>query len=60
MRNQLRRNLMFVAFTLSGFVLACNFFHDRSGPASQGDNPMNVTRIMVDHGVPSWQKSRVS
>jgi uncharacterized protein (DUF302 family) len=49
MRIQHRRNLMIVAFTLSGFVLGGNGFHDRSGLASQGGNPMNVTRITVDH-----------
>jgi uncharacterized protein (DUF302 family) len=46
---QPRRNLMIVAFTLSGFVLGANGFHDRSGLASQGGKPMNVTRITVDH-----------
>jgi uncharacterized protein (DUF302 family) len=40
---------MIVAFTLSGFVLGGNGFHDRSGLASQGGKPMNVTRITVDH-----------
>ncbi len=49
MGNQHRRNLMIVAFTLSALVLAGNFFHDRSGLASQGGNRMNVTRITVDH-----------
>ena len=49
MRIQHRRNLMIIAFTLSAFVLGGNGFHDRSGLASQGGKPMNVTRITVDH-----------
>jgi uncharacterized protein (DUF302 family) len=49
MGNQKRRNLLIVAFTLSALVLGGNFFHDPSGLASQGDKPMNVTRITVDH-----------
>ncbi len=49
MGNQHRRNLMIVAFTLSALVLGGNFFHEQSGLASQGANPMNVTRITVDH-----------
>jgi uncharacterized protein (DUF302 family) len=48
MGTQHRRNLMIVAFTLSAVVLGGNF-HDPSGLASQGGNPMNVTRITVDH-----------
>jgi uncharacterized protein (DUF302 family) len=40
---------MSIAFTLSGFVLGGILFHDRSGQASQGGNPMNVSRITVDH-----------
>ena len=49
MANQRRCNLMIVAFTLSALVLGGNVFHDHSGLASQGANPMNVTRITVDH-----------
>jgi uncharacterized protein (DUF302 family) len=49
MGTQHRRNLMMVALTLSAFVLGGNFFHDPSGLASQGDKPMNVTRITVEH-----------
>jgi uncharacterized protein (DUF302 family) len=49
MGNQHRGNLMIVAFTLSGFVLGGIFSHDRSGLASQGGNPMNVTRFTIDH-----------
>jgi uncharacterized protein (DUF302 family) len=49
MGNQHRGNLMAVAFTLSGFVLGGIFSHDRSGLASQGGNPMNVTRVTIDH-----------
>ena len=48
-RNQHRCNLMIVAFTLSSFVLGGIFFHGRSGLAAQGGNPMNVTRITIDH-----------
>jgi uncharacterized protein (DUF302 family) len=49
MGNQPRRNLMIVVFTLSALVLGGNLFHDPSGLASQGDKPMNVTRITVEH-----------
>jgi uncharacterized protein (DUF302 family) len=49
MGNQHRRNLMIVGFTLSAFVLGGNFFHEQPGLACQGANPMNVTRITVDH-----------
>jgi uncharacterized protein (DUF302 family) len=49
MEDQHLRNLMIVTFTLSALVLGGNVYHDRSGLASQGDNPMNVTRITVDH-----------
>ena len=45
----MRAILMMVAFTLSALVLGGNVFHDQSGLASQGGNPMNVTRITVDH-----------
>jgi uncharacterized protein (DUF302 family) len=45
----MRAILTMVAFTLSALVVAGSFFHDRSGLASQGDSPMNVTRITVDH-----------
>ena len=44
-----RAILMMVAFTLSALVLGGNVFHDQSGLASQGGNPMNVTRITVEH-----------
>jgi len=40
---------MIVAFTLSAFVLGGSFFHNPSGLASQEGNPMNVTRITVEH-----------
>jgi len=49
MGNQHRRNLMVVGFTLSALVLGGNFFHEQSGLASQRGDPMNVTRITVDH-----------
>jgi uncharacterized protein (DUF302 family) len=49
MGNQLRRHLLIVAFALSAFVLGGSFFHDPSGRAAQGGNPMNVTRLTVDH-----------
>ncbi len=45
----MRAILMTVAFTLSALVLGGNVFHDQSGLASQGVNPMNVTRITVEH-----------
>jgi uncharacterized protein (DUF302 family) len=48
MGNQ-NRHYLIVAFTLAALVLGGNFFHDPSGLASQGGNPMNVTRITVDH-----------
>ena len=40
---------MTIAIALSGFVLGGLLFHERSGLASQAGNPMNVTRITVDH-----------
>jgi uncharacterized protein (DUF302 family) len=49
MGKQHRRNLMIVTFTLSALVLGGSFFHDHSGQASQGGDPMHVTRIAVDH-----------
>jgi uncharacterized protein (DUF302 family) len=49
MANQRRRLLAMVALTVSGFVFGSSFFHDRSGRASEGGNPMNVSRIAVDH-----------
>jgi uncharacterized protein (DUF302 family) len=49
MGNRHRRKWMIVAFTLLGVVIGSNFFHDPSGLASQGGNPMNVTRITVGH-----------
>jgi uncharacterized protein (DUF302 family) len=49
MGNQQRRNLTIVAFTLPALVLGGTFFHHQSGLASQGGNPMNVTRITVEH-----------
>jgi len=45
----MRAILMMVAFTLSALVLGGNVFHDQPGLASQGGNPMNVTRITVEH-----------
>jgi uncharacterized protein (DUF302 family) len=45
----MRAILMMVAFTLPGLVLGGNVFHNQSGLASQRGNPMNVTRISVDH-----------
>jgi uncharacterized protein (DUF302 family) len=41
--------LMTIAFTMFGIVLGGMLFHDRSGLASQGGKPMNVSRITVDH-----------
>ncbi len=49
MGKQNRRRWMIVACMLSGIVIGANFFHDRSGRASQGGDPVNVTRITVDH-----------
>jgi uncharacterized protein (DUF302 family) len=49
MGNRHRRNLLIVAFTLPAFGLGGNFDHEQSGLASQGGNPMNVTRVTVDH-----------
>jgi uncharacterized protein (DUF302 family) len=45
----MRTILTMVACTLSALVLGGSPFHDPSGLASQGGNPMNVTRITVDH-----------
>jgi uncharacterized protein (DUF302 family) len=41
--------LMLVALTLSVVVLAGIVFHDQAGLASPGGDPVNVTRITVDH-----------
>jgi uncharacterized protein (DUF302 family) len=49
MGNQHRGNLTAVAFTLSGFVLGGIFSHHRPGLASQEGNPMNATRVTIDH-----------
>jgi uncharacterized protein (DUF302 family) len=43
-----QRSLLIVAFTLPWLVLGGQF-QDRSGLASQGEKPMNVSRITVDH-----------
>jgi uncharacterized protein (DUF302 family) len=45
----LRPILMTVAFTLSALVLGGNLSRDQSGLESKGGNPMNVTRIAVEH-----------
>jgi uncharacterized protein (DUF302 family) len=45
----MRAILMMVAFTLSALVLGGNVLHAQSGLASQGGNPMSVTRITVQH-----------
>jgi uncharacterized protein (DUF302 family) len=49
MRNQQPGILLTAALTLPAFILASTFFPGRSGLASQGDKPMNVTRFTVDH-----------
>jgi uncharacterized protein (DUF302 family) len=49
MRDQQRSTLLMIAFTLSPFVLGGIVFHIQSGLASQGGNPMDVTRITVEH-----------
>jgi uncharacterized protein (DUF302 family) len=46
---RIRHNLMIVAVMLSAPVVVGNVFHEQSGVASPGGNPMNVTRITVDH-----------
>ena len=48
MVNQVPRLLIF-AFSLSAVVLGAILFHCRSGQASQGSNPVNVSRITVEH-----------
>jgi uncharacterized protein (DUF302 family) len=49
MGNRHQRKLMIVAVTLSGLCLGGRFYHDQSGLASQGDNPMKVSRVTIDH-----------
>jgi uncharacterized protein (DUF302 family) len=49
MQSQQRWKLIVVACTLSGFAFGGILFRDRSGLASQGGNPVNVTRITVEH-----------
>jgi uncharacterized protein (DUF302 family) len=49
MGNQPRRTWMIIALTLPGAVLGSIVFHDRNGLASQGGDPMNVTRVTVEH-----------
>src|SRR5262245_2569662 len=49
MANQIRHSLTIVAFALSSIVFTENFLHPRSGLAFQGDHPMSVSRIAVDH-----------
>ena len=49
MGNHDRRNLMIVAVTLSALVVVGNYFHEQSGLASPGGNPMNDSRFTVDH-----------
>jgi uncharacterized protein (DUF302 family) len=44
-----RHKLVVLGFTLSSVVLVGVAIHERSGLASQGGNPMNVTRIALDH-----------
>jgi uncharacterized protein (DUF302 family) len=45
----IRGILMIVVFTLPALVLGANIFPVQTGLASQGGNPMNVTRITVEH-----------
>jgi uncharacterized protein (DUF302 family) len=45
----LRVILMMVASTLPALVLGGKLFHEQPGPVSSGGNPMNVTRITVEH-----------
>jgi uncharacterized protein (DUF302 family) len=49
MANQYRRMLPIFAFTLGAVALGGIVFQNQPGRASQGDNPMNVTRITVEH-----------
>jgi uncharacterized protein (DUF302 family) len=49
MAKQHPRLLTIMGVTLSAFVIGSNFFHEQSGRASPGANPMNVSRIAVDH-----------
>jgi uncharacterized protein (DUF302 family) len=49
MRDPHRRKLVLIAFTLSALIFGANLYHDQAGLASQGANPMNVTRITIDH-----------
>jgi uncharacterized protein (DUF302 family) len=45
----MRAILLMVAFMLSAVVLGRNVFHDQPALASQGGNPMKVTRFTVEH-----------
>ena len=49
MGNPQRGNLVFGVLTLSALVFAGNLFREQSGLASQGGNPVNVTRFTVGH-----------
>jgi uncharacterized protein (DUF302 family) len=49
MASQHRRNLMTVAFALSGLVLGGNVVHGQAGQAFREGHPLEVTRITVDH-----------
>jgi uncharacterized protein (DUF302 family) len=49
MMNHHLRLLAMVACPLSVFVFSSNVFHGQSGRASQGEKPMNVSKITVDH-----------
>jgi uncharacterized protein (DUF302 family) len=45
----MRAILTIAAFALSALVLGGTVFHGQPGLASEGDHPMNVTRITVEH-----------
>ena len=45
----MRTRLIIVAVTASALGLGGVFYHEQSGLASQEGNPMNVTRITVEH-----------
>jgi uncharacterized protein (DUF302 family) len=49
MANSHRRWLAMVTFALAGLLLAGVVLHHQSGRASQGDTPMTMSRIAVDH-----------
>jgi uncharacterized protein (DUF302 family) len=49
MKDQQRWRLLTVTIALSAFVLGSIVSHNQPGLASSGGNPMNVTRITMEH-----------